>query len=122
MIKEKKRHIISYENISAELAQAFAEKYPKGYNDYLPDLNKYTKIDGSTFYAVQMELPEDIYLVKIKVKVDNLDDIERWLEGEEDAEFEAVAGTSDNGSDSEGTLPDDNISQYSGDDDASDAA
>ena len=90
----KKRHIVSYENMSPELAAAFAEKYPKGFNDYLPDLNKYTKPDGTPFYAVLIEMPEDIYLVKIKVQIDNPDDIERWLEGEEEAEVESVAGTS----------------------------
>ena len=69
-----------------ELAEAFAEKYPKGFNDYLPDLTKYTKPDGTPFYAVLIELPEDIYLVKIKVKIDDADDIKNWLEGEEEAE------------------------------------
>ena len=117
----KRRHIISYENMPPELAAAFAEKYPKGFNDYLPDLNKYTKPDGTPFYAVLIELPADLYLVKIKVQIDNPDDIERWLEGEEEAEVESVAGTS-GASDSEGeTLPDDNISQYGGDDDGADA-
>ena len=117
----RKRHIVSYENMSPELAAAFAAKYPKGFNDYLPDLTRYTKPDGTPFYAVLIESPEDIYLVKIKVQIDNPDDIERWLEGEEEAETESMAGTS-GASDSEGeTLPDDNISQYGGDDDASDA-
>ena len=41
----KKRHIVSYEKMSPELAAAFAEKYPKGFSDYLPDLNRYTKPD-----------------------------------------------------------------------------
>ncbi|MBR5724256.1 MAG: hypothetical protein IKX62_02625 [Bacteroidales bacterium] len=117
----KKRHIVSYENMSPELAAAFAEKYPKGFSDYLPDLNKYTKPDGTPFYAVLIEIPDAIYLVKIKVQIDNPDDIERWLEGEEEAEVESVAGTTST-PDSEGnTLPDDNISQYGGDDDAADA-
>ena len=117
----KKRHIISYENMSPELAAAFAEKYPKGFNDYLPDLTRYTKPDGTPFYAVLIELPEDLYLVKIKVRVDDLDDVERWLEGEEEAEVESVAGTTA-ASDGDGeTLPDDNISQYGGDDDGADA-
>ena len=88
----KKRHIVSYENMSRELAEAFAEKYPKGFNDYLPDIVKYTKPDGTPFYAVMIEVPDAIYLVKIKVKIDDADDIERWLEGEEDAENEQVAG------------------------------
>ena len=117
----KKRHIVSYENMSPELAAAFAEKYPKGFNDYLPDLNKYTKPDGTPFYAVMIEIPDAIYLVKIKVQIDNPDDIERWLEGEEEAEVESVAGTT-SAPEGEGyTLPDDNISQYGGDDDGADA-
>lgn len=117
----KKRHIVSYENMSPELAAAFAEKYPKGFSDYLPDLTKYTKPDGTPFYAVMVEIPDAIYLVKIKVQIDNPDDIERWLEGEEEAETESVAGaTSAPGADDD-PLPDDNISQYGGDDDGADA-
>jgi len=109
----KKRHVVSYENMSSELAAAFMEKYPKGFSDYLPDLIKYPKPDGTSFYAVTVEIPDAIYLVKIKVKTDDVEDIERWLEGEEDAENEAVAGGSADASDASGeTLPDDNISQY----------
>ena len=117
----RKRHIISYENMSPELAAAFAEKYLKGFSDYLPDLTRYTKPDGTPFYAVLIELPEDIYLVKIKVQTDNLEDIERWLEGEEEAEVESVAGTTGTADSEEGTLPDENISQYGSDDDGADA-
>ena len=76
---QKKRAVVSYENMSKELAAAFAEKYPKGFSDYLPDLIKYDKPDGSFFYAVTVEIPDAIYLVKIKVKTDDADDIERWL-------------------------------------------
>lgn len=117
----RKRHVISFENMSAELVDMFNEKYPKGFNDYLPDLVKYTKPDGTPFYAVTMETQDAIYLVKIQVKTDDAEDIERWLEGEEDAENEEVAGTvGDNGGDGD-TLPDDNIAQYGSDDDSSDA-
>lgn len=116
----KKRHIISYENMPRELAEVFAEKYPKGFSDYLPDLTKYNKPDGTPFYAVLIELPEDIYLVKIKVKIDDADDIKNWLEGEEEAEAEEVAGAT-SGPDDESTIPDDNISQYGSDDDSADS-
>ena len=113
----KKRAVVSYENMSEELAAAFAEKYPKGFSDYLPDLLKYDKPDGTSFYAVTVEIPSAIYLVKIKVKTDDAEDIERWLDGE-DEDDEAVGG---NGADS-GDLPDDNISQYaSADDDVSES-
>ena len=76
---QKKRAVVSYENMSEELAAAFAEKYPKGFSDYLPDLIKYDKPDGTCFYAVSIEIPDAIYLVKIKVKTDDADDIESHL-------------------------------------------
>lgn len=116
-IDTRKRHVVSYENMSEELEALFNEKYPKGFNDYLDDLTKYTKPDGTPFYAVTLETQDAIYLVKIQVETDDVEDIERWLEGEEDAENEQVAGTNgDTGSDGN-TLPDDNISQYGSEDD-----
>ncbi len=113
---QKKRAVVSYENMSEELAAAFAEKYPKGFTDYLPDLLKYDKPDGTSFYAVTVEIPSAIYLVKIKVKTDDAEDIERWLDGDDDED-----SVSESGSDG-GDLPDDNIAQYaSSDDDVSDS-
>lgn len=112
----KKRAVISYENMPKELAEAFAEKYPRGMQDYLPDLMKYDKPDGSCFYAVTIEIPEAIYLVKIKVKIDNIEDIDRWLDGEDDGDD----GVGESGSDNGDTLPDDNIAQYSSGDDSGD--
>jgi hypothetical protein len=118
MLDNRKRHVVSYENMSPELAEAFNEKYPAGFNDYLQDLVKYTKPDGTPFYAVTIELPDSINLVKIKVKTDDLEDIERWLEGEEDAEEAQVTGTTVSSDGDGGTLPDDNISQYGTDEEA----
>ena len=54
--------------LNPELAAAFAEKYPRGFSDYLTDLVKYPKPDGTSFYAVTVEIPDAIYLVKINVK------------------------------------------------------
>jgi hypothetical protein len=117
----KKRHVVSYENMSSEVAAAFAEKYPKGYNDYLEDLVKYPKPDGTSFYAVTIETEDGIYLVKLKVDIDDPEDLQNWLDGEGDSEEVAITGApTDSG---EGNnLPDDNISQYSsGDDDPADS-
>lgn len=116
----KKHAIVSYENMSSELAAVFAEKYPRGFNDYLPDLLRYDKPDGTFFYAVKIELPEAVYMVKIKVKTDDVEDLERWLDG--DDETTEISGTEDPGDESSAELPDDNISQYStSDDDTSEA-
>ena len=70
MPDNKKRHVVSYEKmpLKPELAAAFAEKYPRGFADYLTDLVKYPKPDGTSFYAVTVEVPDAIYLVKINVK------------------------------------------------------
>lgn len=123
----KRRHVISQDNLPTDIAQLFNEKYPKGFSDLLPDLVKYapginprTGKEITPFYAVTLETDTDIYLVKIKVDIDNPEDVERWLEGEEEAETEEVAGTS-GAPDGDDTLPDDNISQYGGDDDSSDS-
>ena len=108
----KRRAVVSYENMNDEVAAAFAEKYPRGYAQYFEDLVKYPKPDGTSFYAVTIEIPDAIYLVKIHVKTDDVEDIERWLDGEDSEDGDSEEG--------EG-LPDDNISQYQTDDDSSEA-
>lgn len=108
---QKKRHVVSYDNMSPELAAAFLEKYPKGFNDYLPDLVQYTKPDGSTFYAVTMEIPDAIYLVKITIKKDDAEDLARWLEGEEEAANPSTTESTDSAAEEGEEIPDaDNIS------------
>lgn len=110
---QKKRHVVSYDNMSPELAAAFSEKYPKGFNDYLPDLVQYTKPDGSTFYAVTMEIPDAIYLVKMTIKKDDADDLARWLEGEEEAANPTTTESTDSAAEEGEEIPDaDNISGF----------
>lgn len=95
----KKRAVISYENMSDELMDAFREKYPHGYADYMGDIFKVDKPDGSSFYAVSLEIPDALYLVKIKVKVDDYGDVENDLFKDDDDSDEADGG------DGEGSFP-----------------
>lgn len=104
---QKKRRVVSYENMDEALAAAFAEKYPKGFSDYLPEAIRYDKPDGTFFYAVTIETEDTIALVKVNIKTDAAEDIERWLDSEVDDD-EAAA---DDGESEE--ILDDNISQYS---------
>ena len=113
---QKKRAVVSYENMSEELAAAFAEKYPRGLVDYLPDVKQVKKPDGISIYTVEVEIPSAIYLVKVQIKVDDTEELNKWLD-EEASEDDADTQTPNEGD----TLPDDNISQYSnGDDDNAD--
>jgi len=74
-----KRAVISYDNMSQELMDAFKEKYPKGYADYFSDIIKVEKPNGDFFHAVSLEVPGAHYLVKIKVKVDDIEDVQEDL-------------------------------------------
>lgn len=77
--RPRKRAVISYDNMSPELQAAFREKYPRGYADYMGDLFKVDKPDGSSFYAVEVDIPDAVYLVKIDVDIDDYDKAEDEL-------------------------------------------
>lgn len=92
-VSSKKRAVISFANLSPEITAFWKEKYPKGYQDYMGDIMKIDKPDGSFFYAVSLEIPDAIYLVKVDVKIDDYDEAENLfsqsndLEGDEPDEF-----------------------------------
>ena len=89
---QKKRAVVSYANMSPELAAAFKEKYPRGYADYMGDIVKVDKPNGSFFYAVSVEIPDAVYLVKIEVKIDDYNDADDLFSDETSgAEDEAFA-------------------------------
>lgn len=112
----RKKHVISIEKMPAELVNAFNGKYPGGIMECEDDIKQYTKPNGDVFYAVTIELPEDIYLVKIPVEIDSIDDVQQWLDNESDAEMEQMTGSTEPVVSDDSTLPDDNISQYGGGD------
>ncbi|HHV02787.1 MAG: hypothetical protein WCQ69_02585 [Bacteroidales bacterium] len=82
----KKRLVIGYANMSQQLMEIWKEKYPRGYADYMEDIMKVDKADGTFFYAVTLEIPEAIYLVKVEVKIDDYDEIEKDIFGSGDDE------------------------------------
>ena len=102
----KRKSLVSYANMSAELQAAFKEKYPRGYADYMEDLKRIDKPDGTFFYAVTIEIPDAIYLVKIDVKVDDYEDAENVFKDNDDD------STPD-----ENVFPDDNVDQFESEED-----
>ncbi|MBQ3175795.1 MAG: hypothetical protein IJB58_07450 [Bacteroidales bacterium] len=108
--QQKKRAVVSYANMSPELANAFKEKYPKGYADYMGDIFKVDKPDGTFFYAISLEIPEAIYLIKIDVKIDDYEDVENGIFG--DADVDADGGTDGD------TFPDNDGGNFAAEDDS----
>ena len=102
--RPKKRAVISYDNMSPELQAAFKEKYPRGYADYMGDLFKVDKPDGSCFYAVEVDIPDAVYLVKIDVDIDDYKKAEEDLfdDDVDDAAEIGGEGFPDNGDEIQG--------------------
>ena len=88
---------------------AFKEKYPRGYADYMGEVFKVEKPDGSFFYAISLEVPDAIYLVKVDVKIDDYEDLERGLFG---------GGGDDESSDPDEFPEDDSGSSFTEEDDS----
>ena len=89
-IPNKRRAVISYENMSDELREAFEEKYPHGYADYLGDL------------------------VKIKVRMDDYEDAEKDLFKEDDDDGVVAEGENEGFPENEGDFgeaPEDDIDE-----------
>lgn len=104
----KKRSVISYANMFPELLEIFTKKYPKGYADYMGDVFKVDKPDGTFFYAVSIEIPDAIYLVKVDVKVDDYEAAEKGL----------FTDNNDDDSEGEGFPDDDNVSNFAEEEDS----
>ena len=68
---EKKRLIVSMDNLPEGLAKAISKKYPNGYADYVI---KVPKGEKGFFYAITVDTDNASYLVKVNVKIDSVVD------------------------------------------------
>jgi predicted transcriptional regulator len=66
---ERKRLVVSYENLPTEVIEAINRKYPDGHQNHVIKV----QAGPNTFHAVTVDLEEVSYLVKVKVKVDKMD-------------------------------------------------
>ena len=105
----KRRLVVSYSNMKEDVAAAFKEKYPRGYSDYMGDLFKVDKPDGTSFYAITLETETAIYLIKMVVTIDRAEDAQKTL-------FPDTEGSDDMPTEGE-TFPDDNTENMSDSDD-----
>ena len=79
----KVNKVISYENLTPELQELMAKKYPTGYSDFVMKVATPSK----EFWAVTLDTPEASYLVKVPVKVDTgASDLDERDYGEESSD------------------------------------
>ena len=104
----KKRLVVSFNNLPAELQEEVKQFYPAGYFDAMIRIDKPT---GDFFYAVPFETEEISYLVKIDVKIDDLSDEDDDKEYY-DEEIKGADEIQDDGSDDESL--DDAVADYDG--------
>ena len=66
---EKKRLIVSMDNLPEGVIEAIRKKYPSGYSDYVI---KVPKGNNDFFYAITVDTESASYLVKVNVKIDSV--------------------------------------------------
>ncbi len=72
----KRRLVTSFQKLSSDIQTAVQEQYPLGYTDAMMRIDK---PNGDFFYAVPFETEEITYLVKIDVKIDDSEKLEKEL-------------------------------------------
>lgn len=64
---ERKRLVVSYNNVTEEVLEAIRRKYPLGYTNHVMKV----KTQGDDFfYAITVDTENASYLVKVPVKID----------------------------------------------------
>ncbi len=81
----KRRLVTSFQNLTQDIQTAVKEQYPLGYTDAMMRIDK---PNGDFFYAVPFETEEIFYLVKIDVKIDDSDALDKELFSEDIKEAE----------------------------------
>ncbi len=92
----KKRLIVSMNNLPEGVNEAIKDKYPGGYQNFVI---KVPKGDNDFFYAITVDMENASYLVKVNVKIDSLannDDDDEDNDDDEDipldSEDKSIAG------------------------------
>ncbi len=72
---EKKRVIKSIENITEDVMEAIKLKYPDGWSNHVQRVNKG---NGDFMHVITVDTADASYLVKVKVKVDSIEEVEKF--------------------------------------------
>ncbi|TVR68510.1 MAG: hypothetical protein EA408_13360 [Marinilabiliales bacterium] len=78
---DKKRLIVSIDNLPEGVMEAIRKKYPNGYGDYVI---KVPKGSDDFFHAITVDTENASYLVKVKVKIDTVPDTDDKEQDDDD--------------------------------------
>lgn len=88
----KKRLVTSFQKLTPEMQEEVKAKYPLGFSDAMMRIDK---PNGDFFYAVSYETEEIVYLVKIDVKIDDSDKMEKDLFSNDIVEADQIGKADD---------------------------
>lgn len=71
---EKKRVIKRMENLTGDLMEALKEKYPDGWFNHI---TKVHKGNNEFFHAINLDLGDTTYLIRVNVKIDKKSELEK---------------------------------------------
>ena len=77
--QEKKRVIVDYNNVTPEILELFADRFPYGYDD--EDVIKFKNAKGETVKAVPFDTATTMYMIKVSTEMDRK--IEAFLDDED---------------------------------------
>ncbi len=83
---EKKRLIVSIDNLPEGVMEVIRKKYPTGYADYVI---KVPKGNDDFFHAITVDTENASYLVRVKVKIDTVPDTDDKEQDDDDVEIDA---------------------------------
>lgn len=92
---QKKRLIISYQNLPQQARDLFDSTYGDGYANAA---QKITKPDGSLMYVVPLETDDAVYMVKVDVVIDSKfseEDFDKEILGDSKSDEEITSNNED---------------------------
>lgn len=79
---EKRRVIKSIENITDDVLDAIKKKYPDGWSNHV---QRVTKGEKEFFHVITVETDDTSYLIKVNVKIDSMEELEKFSQQEDDS-------------------------------------
>jgi hypothetical protein len=89
---EKKRVIKSIENITEDVMQAIKKKYPDGWSNHV---QRITKGNNEFMHVITVDTDDISYMIKVKVKVDSIEEVEKFTRQVDSGHDAGVSGDDD---------------------------